>query len=77
MSAYALGLAVKTQPARQAVAGARTTVQLVRGGGEFGTCWHDAGRRGRLAHDDFAAAADLVKRGVTRRQTSRGSTAAS
>ena len=47
-----------------------TTVQAnIRGGGEFGTRWHDAGRYAgkRLAHDDFAAvAADLVKRGVTR-----------
>jgi prolyl oligopeptidase len=41
----------------------------IRGGGEFGTCWHDAGRYAgkRLSHDDFAAvAADLVRRGVTR-----------
>jgi prolyl oligopeptidase len=41
----------------------------IRGGGEFGTRWHDAGRRAgkRLSHDDFAAvAADLVRRGVTR-----------
>lgn len=41
----------------------------IRGGGEFGTRWHDAGRFAgkRLAHDDFAAvAADLVRRGVTR-----------
>jgi prolyl oligopeptidase len=41
----------------------------IRGGGEFGTRWHDAGRLAgkRLAHDDFAAvAADLVRRGVTR-----------
>ncbi len=40
----------------------------IRGGGEFGTRWHEAGRREgkRLAHDDFAAvAADLVRRGVT------------
>jgi prolyl oligopeptidase len=47
-----------------------TTVQAnLRGGGEFGTRWHDAGRHAgkRLAHDDFAAvAADLVRRGVTR-----------
>jgi prolyl oligopeptidase len=47
-----------------------TCVQAnIRGGGEFGTRWHDAGRYAgkRLAHDDFAAvAADLVKRGVTR-----------
>jgi prolyl oligopeptidase len=41
----------------------------IRGGGEFGTRWHDAGRfaNKRLTHDDFAAvAADLVRRGVTR-----------
>ena len=41
----------------------------LRGGGEFGTWWHEAGRRERkvLSHDDFAAvAADLVRRGVTR-----------
>nr|WP_211876962.1 prolyl oligopeptidase family serine peptidase [Plastoroseomonas hellenica] len=41
----------------------------IRGGGEFGTAWHEAGR-GRhksRSHDDFAAvAADLVKRGVTK-----------
>ncbi len=46
-----------------------TTVQAnLRGGGEFGTRWHDAGRLAgkRLSHDDFAAvAADLVRRGVT------------
>ena len=42
-----------------------TCVQAnIRGGGEFGTRWHDAGRYAgkRLAHDDFAAvAADLVQ----------------
>jgi prolyl oligopeptidase len=41
----------------------------LRGGGEFGTRWHDAGRREgkRLTHDDFAAiAADLAQRGVSR-----------
>ncbi len=47
-----------------------TSVQAnIRGGGEFGTRWHEAGRYAgkRLTHDDFAAvAADLVKRGVTR-----------
>lgn len=47
-----------------------TSVQAnIRGGGEFGTRWHDAGRYAgkRLAHDDFAAVAtDLVRRGVTR-----------
>lgn len=46
-----------------------TTVQAnLRGGGEFGTRWHEAGRLAgkTLSHDDFAAvAADLVRRGVT------------
>jgi prolyl oligopeptidase len=46
-----------------------TTVQAnLRGGGEFGTRWHDAGRLAgkKLSHDDFAAVAvDLVRRGVT------------
>ncbi|WFU40682.1 prolyl oligopeptidase family serine peptidase [Bradyrhizobium sp. CB82] len=46
-----------------------TMVQAnLRGGGEFGTRWHDGGRFAgkRLSHDDFAAvAADLVRRGVT------------
>lgn len=49
--------------------GGTTVTANIRGGGEFGTRWHDAGRRAnkRLSHDDFAAvAADLVRRGVTR-----------
>jgi prolyl oligopeptidase len=49
--------------------GGTSVVANIRGGGEFGTRWHDAGRHAgkRLAHDDFAAvAADLVRRGVTR-----------
>lgn len=48
--------------------GGTTVVANIRGGGEFGTRWHEAGRRERkrLSHDDFAAvAADLVRRGVT------------
>ncbi|ANW05887.1 peptidase S9 [Bradyrhizobium icense] len=48
--------------------GGTTVLANLRGGGEFGTRWHDAGRLGRkkLSHDDFAAvAADLVRRGVT------------
>ena len=48
--------------------GGTSVVANIRGGGEFGTSWHDAGRFAgkRLAHDDFAAvAADLVRRGVT------------
>jgi prolyl oligopeptidase len=49
--------------------GGTSVVANIRGGGEFGTRWHEAGRRAgkRLSHDDFAAvAADLVRRGVTR-----------
>ncbi|MBV9686954.1 MAG: S9 family peptidase, partial [Alphaproteobacteria bacterium] len=49
--------------------GGTSVIANIRGGGEFGTAWHDAGRREgkRLSHDDFAAvAADLVRRGVTR-----------
>jgi prolyl oligopeptidase len=49
--------------------GGTSVTANIRGGGEFGTRWHDAGRYAgkRLSHDDFAAvAADLVRRGVTR-----------
>ena len=49
--------------------GGTAVVANIRGGGEFGTRWHEAGRREgkRASHDDFAAvAADLVRRGVTR-----------
>ncbi|MET2832464.1 prolyl oligopeptidase family serine peptidase [Mesorhizobium shangrilense] len=49
--------------------GGTWVVANIRGGGEFGTRWHEAGRRQgkRLAHDDFAAvAAALVRRGITR-----------
>ena len=49
--------------------GGTTVLAQIRGGGEFGTRWHEAGRLAgkRLSHDDFAAvAADLVHRGVTR-----------
>jgi prolyl oligopeptidase len=48
--------------------GGTSVIANLRGGGEFGTRWHEAGRREgkRLSHDDFAAiAADLVRRGVT------------
>jgi len=48
--------------------GGTRVIANIRGGGEFGTRWHEAGRReGKmLSHDDFAAvAADLVARGVT------------
>lgn len=48
--------------------GGVSVIANIRGGGEFGTRWHEAGRREkkRLSHDDFAAvAADLVTRGVT------------
>ena len=47
--------------------GGVSVIANLRGGGEFGTRWHDAGRREkkRLSHDDFAAvAADLAARGV-------------
>lgn len=49
--------------------GGTSVTANIRGGGEFGARWHEAGRRAgkRLTHDDFAAvAADLVQRGVTR-----------
>ena len=49
--------------------GGTSVIANIRGGGEFGTRWHEAGRGAgkRLTHDDFAAvAADLVRRGVTR-----------
>jgi len=48
--------------------GGTSVLANIRGGGEFGVPWHDAGRGAgkRLSHDDFAAvAADLVRRGVT------------
>ena len=74
MSAYG-GFAVAVKPYYNASLGklwlerGGTTVQAnLRGGGEFGTRWHDAGRLAgkKLSHDDFAAvAADLVRRGVT------------
>jgi prolyl oligopeptidase len=49
--------------------GGTAVTACLRGGGEFGPAWHEAGRREGKArsHDDFAAvAADLVVRGVTR-----------
>jgi prolyl oligopeptidase len=49
--------------------GGTSVTASLRGGAEFGTRWHEAGRRARkyLSHDDFAAvAADLVRRGVTK-----------
>ena len=70
------GFGISIQPSYRVTAGklwlerGGTTVQVnLRGGGEFGTRWHEAGRLAgkRLSHDDFAAvAADLVQRGVTR-----------
>jgi prolyl oligopeptidase len=48
--------------------GGTSVVANIRGGGEFGTRWNDAGRLDKKprSHDDFAAvAADLVRRGVT------------
>jgi len=74
MTAYG-GFAVSVKPYYHASLGklwlerGGTIVQAnLRGGGEFGTRWHDAGRLAgkKLSHDDFAAvAADLVRRGVT------------
>ncbi len=49
-------------------AGGVLAVANLRGGGEFGTAWHDDGRLERKQHvfDDFAAVArHLVERGVT------------
>ncbi len=49
--------------------GGTSVVAQIRGGGEFGPAWHEAGLRERkaLSHADFAAvAADLVDRGITR-----------
>ena len=70
------GFAISRLPSYSAVIGklwlergGTSVVANIRGGGEFGTRWHDAGRRAgkRLSHDDFAAvAADLVARGITR-----------
>ena len=48
--------------------GGTSVIANIRGGGEFGPSWHEAGRReGKiLSHDDFAAIAhDLVRRGIT------------
>jgi prolyl oligopeptidase len=74
LTAYG-GFKVSILPTYQAVMGklwlepgGTSVVANIRGGGEFGTAWHEAGRReGKAsAHDDFAAvAADLVARGVT------------
>jgi prolyl oligopeptidase len=75
LSAYG-GFGISVRPYYQSAIGklwleqGGTSVSAnIRGGGEFGTRWHEAGRYAgkRLAHDDFAAvAADLVRRGVTR-----------
>ncbi len=75
LSAYG-GFGISVLPVYRIVAGklwlergGTTVTASLRGGGEFGTRWHEAGRREgkRLSHDDFAAvAADLVRRGVTR-----------
>jgi prolyl oligopeptidase len=70
------GFAVSSLPTYRIAAGklwlergGTTVLANIRGGGEFGTRWHEAGRLAgkHLSHDDFAAvAADLVQRGVTR-----------
>jgi prolyl oligopeptidase len=49
--------------------GGTAVIANIRGGGEFGVRWHEAGRRANkiTSHDDFAAvAADLVARGITK-----------
>jgi prolyl oligopeptidase len=49
--------------------GGTHVIANIRGGGEFGPGWHEAGRLAgkKLAHDDFAAVArDLAARDVTR-----------
>ncbi len=70
------GFNVATQPVYRAgigklwlERGGTAVITHIRGGGEFGPPWHEAGKRkGKaLSHDDFAAiAADLVRRGVTK-----------
>jgi prolyl oligopeptidase len=75
MTAYG-GFGVSSLPSYRIAAGklwlergGTTVLANIRGGREFGTRWHEAGRLAgkRLSHDDFAAvAADLVRRGVTR-----------
>jgi prolyl oligopeptidase len=74
MSGYG-GFAIPSTPFYNASAGklwlepgGTYVLTHIRGGGEFGTRWHEAGRRAgkALTHDDFAAVAvDLVRRGVT------------
>ncbi len=75
MTAYG-GFGMSVLPAYKGVMGrlwlepgGTMVVANIRGGGEFGTRWHDAGRGAHkiTSHDDFAAVAqDLVTRGVTR-----------
>jgi prolyl oligopeptidase len=70
------GFAIASEPSYSAAIGklwlergGTFVLTHIRGGGEFGPLWHEAGRREgkRLTHDDFAAiASDLVARGVTR-----------
>lgn len=46
-------------------------VAVIRGGGEFGSGWHEGGRLGKQQNslDDFAAAAEwLIANGITRRE---------
>ncbi len=69
------GFGMATQPHYDGVMGKQWLEQggtviytHLRGGGEFGTAWHDAGRREHKgkSHADFAAIAnDLVQRGLT------------
>lgn len=70
------GFGVNAMPCYDSAAGAlwlerggTLVIANIRGGGEFGAAWHQAGRREgrRRSYEDFAAvAADLAARGVTR-----------
>ena len=69
------GFELSEEPYYDAVAGSlwlerggTRVITHLRGGGEFGPAWHDAGRLAnkRVSHDDFACIAqDLVTRGIT------------
>jgi prolyl oligopeptidase len=74
LNAYG-GFQVSNTPAYQAVRGklwlekgGAYALANIRGGGEFGPAWHEAGLKTKrqIVYDDFAAVgADLIKRGIT------------